>query len=131
MVIVSIDHTFPPSDDTSPVYVVPPDVAKVEPKVVSAAARVIFVFLYVWTEMVPAQPSSHSVPVPHLFWWHQYQPCLCCARTQDNIPRHWTRVVRECGQLGTGDGIRDVSSIVNPGFGKLLFCTVRSLLCPS
>jgi hypothetical protein len=43
--IVSIVHTFPPSEDANPVYVVPPDKLKVDPKVVSAAARVMTVFL--------------------------------------------------------------------------------------
>jgi hypothetical protein len=45
--IVAIVHTFPPSEDANPVYVVPPDKLKVNPKVVSAAARVMMVFLYV------------------------------------------------------------------------------------
>jgi hypothetical protein len=45
--IVAIVHTFPPSEDANPVYVVPPDTLRVDPKVVSAAARVMTVFLYV------------------------------------------------------------------------------------
>jgi hypothetical protein len=45
--IVAIVHIFPPSEDANPVYVVPPDTLKVDPKVVSAAARVMTVFLYV------------------------------------------------------------------------------------
>jgi hypothetical protein len=44
--IVAIVHTFPPSEDANPVYVVPPDTLKVDPKVMSAAARVMTVFLY-------------------------------------------------------------------------------------
>jgi hypothetical protein len=43
--IVAIVHTFPPSEDANPVYAVPPDKLKVDPKVVSAAARVMTVFL--------------------------------------------------------------------------------------
>jgi hypothetical protein len=43
--IVAIVHTFPPSEDANPVYVVPPDTLRVDPKVVSAAARVMTVFL--------------------------------------------------------------------------------------
>jgi hypothetical protein len=45
--IVAIVHTFPPSEDANPVYVVPPETLKVDPKVVSAAASVMTVFLYV------------------------------------------------------------------------------------
>jgi hypothetical protein len=45
--IVAIVHTFPPSEDANPVYVVPPDRLRVDPKVVSAAASVMTVFLYV------------------------------------------------------------------------------------
>lgn len=45
--IVAIVQTFPPSEDTRPVYVVPPETPRVDPNVGSAAAKVITVFLYV------------------------------------------------------------------------------------
>lgn len=64
MLMEAIVQTLPPSDDTKPEYVVPPEIPSVDPNVGSAAAKVMTVLEYVWGAMVPLQPSSHSVPVP-------------------------------------------------------------------
>lgn len=45
--MVLMVQTFPPKEEARPVYVVPPDTDRVDPKVVSAAANVITVFSYV------------------------------------------------------------------------------------
>ena len=57
-------HTFPFPLFVKPVYVAPLLVEMVFPKVASAAASVMTVFVYVCAAIVPVHESSHSVPVP-------------------------------------------------------------------
>ena len=45
--ILAIVQILPPSDEARPVYVVPPETPRVDPKVGSAEAKVITVFRYV------------------------------------------------------------------------------------
>lgn len=45
--MLSIVQILPPSEEARPVYVVPPDTPRVDPKVGSADAKVITVFRYV------------------------------------------------------------------------------------
>lgn len=63
--MLAILHTSPPCKLVSPEIVAPPEVTPVAPKFGSAASSVITVFVYVCAATVPAQLSSHSVPVPH------------------------------------------------------------------
>lgn len=84
--MLSMVSTVLSADIFKLVYVVPPETPSVPIKVLSAPARVMVVLRYVCAAIVAVQPSSHSVPVPHLFFVSSSDG----AKRKKDIPCHWT-----------------------------------------